>query len=89
VRVDSPTLFLSYARADQKQASKLAEALEAGGFKVWWDTLIEGGAVFAKSIEEALKAYRSYNSAEREQTRKLLVDKWASATGAPQPRWAP
>jgi len=54
VRVDSPTLFLSYARADQKQASKLAEALEAGGFKVWWDTLIEGGAVFAKSIEEAL-----------------------------------
>ena len=52
--MDSPALFLSYARADQKQASKLAEALEADGFKVWWDTLIEGGAVFAKSIEEAL-----------------------------------
>ena len=54
MRVASPTVFLSYARADQKQASKLADALEAGGFKVWWDALIEGGAVFAKSIEEAL-----------------------------------
>ena len=49
-----PTVFLSYARADQKQAAKLAAALEAGGLKVWWDAMIEGGAVFAKSIEAAL-----------------------------------
>ena len=49
-----PTVFLSYARADQKQAAKLAEALEAAGHKVWWDAMIEGGAVFAKSIEAAL-----------------------------------
>ncbi len=49
-----PTVFLSYARADQKQAAKLAEALEAAGLKVWWDAMIEGGAVFAKSIEAAL-----------------------------------
>jgi TolB-like protein len=54
VRVAPPTVFLSYARADQKQASKLAAALGAAGLKVWWDEMIEGGAVFAKSIEAAL-----------------------------------
>ncbi len=50
------TAFLSYARADQAQATKLARALEEAGLKVWWDTLIEGGAAFAKSIEAALEA---------------------------------
>ena len=49
-----PTVFLSYARADQEQAVKLAKALEAAGFNLWWDALIEGGAAFAKSIEAAL-----------------------------------
>ncbi len=48
------TVFLSYARADQAQATKLANALQAAGFKVWWDELIEGGAEFAKAIETAL-----------------------------------
>ena len=33
---------------------KLAKALEAAGVDLWWDTLIEGGAAFAKSIEAAL-----------------------------------
>ena len=56
MRVVPPTVFLSYARADQKQAAKLAEALEAAGLKVWWDTMIEGGAVFSKSIEAALSS---------------------------------
>ena len=51
-----PTVFLSYARADQKQAAKLAKSLEAAGLKVWWDTMIEGGAVFSKSIEAALSS---------------------------------
>jgi len=54
VWVVPPTVFLSYARADQKQAAKLAEALEAAGLAVWWDAMIEGGAVFAKSVEAAL-----------------------------------
>lgn len=51
-----PTVFLSYSRADQAQARALAQALEAAGVQVWWDTLIEGGAAFAKSIETALHA---------------------------------
>lgn len=51
-----PTVFLSYARADQAHARLLAHALENAGLQVWWDTLIEGGAAFAKSIEAALAA---------------------------------
>ena len=51
-----PTVFLSYARADQALARALAQGLEAAGLQVWWDTLIEGGAAFAKSIEAALAA---------------------------------
>jgi TolB-like protein len=48
------TVFLSYARADHEQAAQLAKALEANGFDVWWDALIEGGAAFARTIETAL-----------------------------------
>jgi TolB-like protein/Flp pilus assembly protein TadD len=50
-----PTVFLSYARADQAQAAKLARALEEAGLDVWWDTLIHSGAEFAKSIEASLE----------------------------------
>jgi len=50
-----PTAFLSYARADQVQAEKLARALEDAGLSLWWDAQIEGGAAFAKSIEAALE----------------------------------
>ena len=49
------TVFLSYAHADAKRARALADALTARGYTVWWDTLIEGGASFAKSIGEALE----------------------------------
>lgn len=51
-----PTVFLSYSRSDQGQARLLARALEDAGLQVWWDTLIEGGAAFAKTIDAALAA---------------------------------
>ena len=51
-----PTVFLSYARADGQAAARVAAALEAAGFNVWSDTLIEGGAAFAKSIELSLES---------------------------------
>ena len=51
-----PTVFLSYARADQAQATQLAATLKSAGLDVWWDALIEGGAAFAKSIEAALES---------------------------------
>jgi TolB-like protein/Tfp pilus assembly protein PilF len=48
------TVFLSYARADKDRAVMLVQALQAAGLEVWWDTLIEGGAEFARTIEAAL-----------------------------------
>jgi TolB-like protein/Tfp pilus assembly protein PilF len=50
----APVVFLSYARADKAQAARLAKALQGAGLDVWWDTLIEGGAEFAKTIEATL-----------------------------------
>ena len=50
------TLFLSYARADEAHARRLAGALQQSGYTVWWDALIEGGAAFSRSIADALDA---------------------------------
>jgi TolB-like protein/tetratricopeptide (TPR) repeat protein len=50
----APIVFLSYSRADKAQAVRLAKALQVAGLDVWWDTLIEGGAEFAKTIEAAI-----------------------------------
>jgi len=49
-------VFLSYARVDRQQVSVVATALEAEGFNIWWDPLIEGGAAFSKAISAALEA---------------------------------
>jgi TolB-like protein/Flp pilus assembly protein TadD len=49
------TLFLSYAHADEARARRLAKALEAAGYNVWWDALIEGGTAYAKTINHALE----------------------------------
>jgi len=51
-----PTAFLSYARENKAQAAELVAALEQAGIDVWWDSHIEGGAAFARSIEAALQA---------------------------------
>ena len=50
------SLFLSYSRHDEAKARRLASALEAMGYQIWWDALIEGGATFARSISAALDA---------------------------------
>jgi TolB-like protein len=47
-------VFLSYARADKDRAVRLVQGLQAAGLEVWWDTLVEGGAEFARTIEAAL-----------------------------------
>ena len=49
------SVFLSYARDDQVVAKKIIAALEAQGFAVWWDGLLQGGAAFANQTEEALE----------------------------------
>lgn len=49
-------VFISYKRADRPRVALLAEALQAAGHQVWWDAMIEGGAAFARRIEDQLKA---------------------------------
>ena len=47
-------IFLSYAREDLPVAVKLAKALEANGWSVWWDSRIPAGKTFDEVIETQL-----------------------------------
>ena len=49
-------IFISYARADRPRIEKLASALEANGYSIWWDRHIAGGSEFSKDIEHELAA---------------------------------
>ncbi len=51
-----PSLFLSYSREDLKRAQPLIAVLEAAGYSVWWDGLLEGGVTFSKATEAALES---------------------------------
>lgn len=52
-------IFISYARADRDRIEKLAAALEAEGYSVWWDRNIVGGDDFAADIERELDAAKA------------------------------
>lgn len=49
-------LFISYARADEPVAQRLATALRERGHDVWWDRRLEGGVEYSRAIEQALDA---------------------------------
>ncbi len=49
------TIFLSYARADQKRVLPIIRILEAAGYAVWWDGLLEPGERFSRTTEAALE----------------------------------
>lgn len=48
------SIFLSYARADQKRALPIIKMLETAGYSVWWDGLLEPGERFSRTTEDAL-----------------------------------
>lgn len=52
---NEPYVFVSYARADRKQAQAIIKCIERSGFRVWWDGLIPGGERFSTRISEALE----------------------------------
>lgn len=52
-------VFISYAREDRDAAERLAGALEREGWSIWWDRHIEGGAAFARAIEQELNASKA------------------------------
>lgn len=49
-------VFISYARQDRERIARLADALKAAGYSVWWDRRLMGGDDFADSIERELHA---------------------------------
>ncbi len=51
-------IFISYAREDLEHARRLAEALEAQGWSVWWDRTIPAGKSFTEVIEAAIAEAR-------------------------------
>lgn len=52
-------VFLSYASEDHEQAARLANALQAHGWSLWWDRHISVGQAFDDAIERALEEARS------------------------------
>jgi TolB-like protein len=48
------TVFFSYSRDDQPQAIPIIRQIEAAGFSVWWDGLLEGGERYSRATEDAL-----------------------------------
>ena len=51
-------VFLSYAREDEPLARRLAGALEARGWSVWWDSRLPTGQDFHTFIEQQLNDAR-------------------------------
>ncbi len=49
------SIFLSYSHDNYARAMPVIDALEAEGFSVWWDGLLDGGTAFAKTTETALE----------------------------------
>ena len=49
-------IFVSYARADEQQAKRVAEALAAEGFEVWRDDELPAHRAYAEVIEEQLRS---------------------------------
>jgi TolB-like protein/Tfp pilus assembly protein PilF len=52
-------VFIGYARLDRETIEKLASAIEAAGYSVWWDRQIIAGAEFSRDIERELQAARA------------------------------
>ena len=52
-------IFISYSKADRDLADKLATALEADGWTVWWDKSLAAGDAFRDQIMKELTAARA------------------------------
>lgn len=54
-----PDIFLSYSREDQATARRFAEAFQAEGLDVWWDTALRSGEAYDEVTESALRSAKA------------------------------
>ncbi|HEX3677104.1 MAG TPA: TIR domain-containing protein [Sphingomicrobium sp.] len=52
-------VFLSYARADELEAARVAEGLRSGGYEVWRDDELPAHRAYAEVIEERLNSAKA------------------------------
>jgi adenylate cyclase len=52
-------VFVSYARPDEPQSKRVADALRAGGYRVWRDDELPAHRPYTEVIEERLKAAKA------------------------------
>lgn len=55
----APGVFFSYSRTDLATVRPVIALLEAHGFSVWWDSMIEAGSKYVERTEHALESARA------------------------------
>ena len=55
----SSDIFISYARSSEAHAMRIANALQALGYSVWWDEELPAHRAYSDVIEENLKSARA------------------------------
>jgi hypothetical protein len=65
-------VFLSYARATRPRIAELGDALEGGGYSLWWDKALNASDDYAMVIEAQLDAARCVVVAWSAQARQSL-----------------
>ena len=56
---DSSDIFLSYSREDARDVERLAAALQAAGYRCWWDRELASGVHYLSETEAKLKAAKA------------------------------
>lgn len=48
-------VFIAYKREDRERVAHIADALTASGYSVWWDPILEGGAIWRQRLLQELQ----------------------------------
>lgn len=55
----NPEIFISYGRADQDFAARVAETLRDDGYRIWWDDHLPAHRAYSEVIQERLEQARA------------------------------
>jgi len=65
-------VFLSYGRSTRPRVEQISDAMEAGGYSLWWDKALNASDDYAMVIEEQIDAARCVVVAWSSQARQSL-----------------